>query len=80
MAQLASLTPEQRQSLLDGPALPPPPGVVPNFENPPNMRTLCVAVEITGFLIGTVALCIRMYTRIFIIRRVSWGVDCQYPS
>ncbi|KAL9055894.1 MAG: hypothetical protein Q9206_002973 [Seirophora lacunosa] len=75
MAQLASLTPQQRQNLLDGPALPPPPGVIPEFDHPPNMRTLSIAVEITGFVIATITLCIRMYTRIFVIRRFSWGVD-----
>ncbi|KAL8962779.1 MAG: hypothetical protein Q9193_000864 [Seirophora villosa] len=75
MAQLASLTPQQRQNLLDGPALPPPPGVVPQFDHPPNLKTISLAVEITGFLIATITLCIRMYTRIFVIRRFTWGVD-----
>ncbi|KAI4118430.1 MAG: hypothetical protein LQ345_001543, partial [Seirophora villosa] len=54
-----------RQSLLDGPALPPPPGVIPEFDHPPNLKTISIAVEITGFLIATITLCIRMYTRIF---------------
>lgn len=76
MAQLASLTPQQRQALLDGPALPPPPGVIPQFDDPPNMKTLAMAVEITCFLLSTITLCIRMYTRIFIFRRLSWGADC----
>ncbi|KAL8929032.1 MAG: hypothetical protein Q9208_001475 [Pyrenodesmia sp. 3 TL-2023] len=75
MAQLASLTPQQRQILLDGPGLPPPPGVIPQFDHPPDLKYLSMAVETTGFLLATIALCIRMYTRILIIRRVSWGPD-----
>ncbi|KAK5988233.1 hypothetical protein PT974_12373 [Cladobotryum mycophilum] len=39
-----NLSPAQQQALLDGPALKPPPGVVPNFIDPPNRTT-------TGYII-----------------------------
>ena len=34
--QFAALSPQLQQEKLDGPGLEPPPGIVPNFENPPN--------------------------------------------
>ncbi|KAL8900123.1 MAG: hypothetical protein Q9207_005846 [Kuettlingeria erythrocarpa] len=76
MAQLASLTPQQRQSLFDGPALPPPPGVIPQFDQPPDLKSLSMGFETTGFLLATIALCIRMVRLIlqyFYIGAVLYG-------
>ncbi|KAF6227624.1 hypothetical protein HO173_012153 [Letharia columbiana] len=70
------MTPEQAQAalrtLLEGPAMSPPAGVIPNFHNPPNLNvfvtltiTLCVAF-------GTLAVLLRMYTKVFILRALAW--------
>ena len=75
-----SMNSEQAQAalhtLLEGPAMSPPPGVVPNFHNPPNLDvfvaltiTLCVAF-------ATLAVLLRMYTKVFILRALAWE-DCR---
>lgn len=57
------------------PALTPPPGVTPNFENPENffgtiIGTIVVCLTLTTFLAWT-----RIYTRLFITKSVGWD-DC----
>ena len=65
------------QSLLNGPAGMPPPGVVPNFDNPPNLAVyLYVTVGLTlGF--ATFAVIIRIYTKCFLLRSMGYE-DCKY--
>lgn len=58
------------QNQLDGPALAPPPGVTPNFVNPPSFFTFSVVVVTLCLLFSTLAICMRMYTKLYIIRRV----------
>ena len=75
------MSPEQTQAamrtLLEGPAMSPPAGVVPNFDDPANLDiyvtltiTLCVAFS-------TVAFVLRMYTKVFILRVLAWE-DCGF--
>lgn len=59
---LSLLTPAQKQALLDGPALAPPTGVTPEFDNPPNMENLAWAVYITCFTIGSLFVFMRAYS------------------
>lgn len=77
------MSPEQAQAalrtLLEGPAMSPPAGVVPNFNDPANLDvyvaltiTLCVAF-------ATVAVLLRMYTKVFILRVLAWE-DCGFYS
>ena len=65
------------RKLLEGPAMSPPAGVVPNFDDPANLDvyatltvTLCVAFS-------TVAVVLRMYTKVFILRVLAWE-DCEF--
>ena len=75
------MSPEQTQAalrtLLEGPAMSPPAGVAPNFDDPANLDiyviltiTLCVAFS-------TVAVVLRMYTKVFILRVLAWE-DCGF--
>ena len=77
------MSPEQTQAalrtLLEGPAVSPPAGVVPNFDHPTNLDiyvtltiTLCVAFS-------TVAVILRMCTKVFIVRVLAWE-DCGFYS
>ncbi|KAI1142129.1 hypothetical protein F5Y05DRAFT_369788 [Hypoxylon sp. FL0543] len=43
-ANFSSLPPDQQAQILNGPAMQPPPGLVPNFDNPPNNSALAQAV------------------------------------
>lgn len=54
------------------PALTPPPGTLPNFTHPRNRGPVLVVVN--GILLGLmmVFLAIRVYTKLAIIRKISW--------
>lgn len=62
--------------LLDGPALAPPPGEISDLVDPPNEKTLMVAVITTSVTLSTIAICLRMYTKARIIRRLV-SADCM---
>ncbi|KAL8729343.1 MAG: hypothetical protein Q9181_005041 [Wetmoreana brouardii] len=70
MGILADPTQEQLNVLLDGPALAPPSGVVPQLDHPPNLWTVGIAVQIVCLILPTIAFFMRMYTKIRIIRQV----------
>ncbi|KAL2751907.1 hypothetical protein ACRALDRAFT_2064536, partial [Sodiomyces alcalophilus JCM 7366] len=59
------MTPEELEGLLAAPALEPPPGVIPNFENPPNRNGLAVAVTTLCIAISTLCLFLRAYVRMW---------------
>lgn len=79
MAKLANLTPQQLQALLEGPALAPPLGVIPQLAHPPNLRVTGVAVQVVCLILATLALCMRVYTKVRIIGHVVLA-DCQFPN
>ncbi|KAI5861303.1 hypothetical protein GGS23DRAFT_606225 [Durotheca rogersii] len=71
MGDIASLTPEQMEALLNGPALTPPPGVIPNFDNPPNLNHIS-SVAIPVCLVATsLAFLLRTYTRVVILKKIQ---------
>ncbi|KAI0886537.1 uncharacterized protein GGS22DRAFT_158110 [Annulohypoxylon maeteangense] len=51
---------------LDGPAIQPPTGITPNFDNPPNKNNLVRVVLILFIVITSVSVLIRMYSRIML--------------
>ncbi|CAG8977634.1 hypothetical protein HYALB_00006584 [Hymenoscyphus albidus] len=63
------------QTLLEGPALKPPLGMTSNFIHPPNFMKAMLIVELIFFLLPTVAVSIRLYTKTRIIRKVTLD-DC----
>jgi hypothetical protein len=71
-----SLSPAEQQALLSGPALPPPPGVLSDFDDPPNgnaegasIMAICLfAVAVSGLM--------RIYSRIFVVKRARVE-DCK---
>lgn len=73
----SSVPPGELQEVLDGPALPPPEGVEPNFDNPPNESTLALGALFTCLSLATIFLLIRFYVRLFIVKKTHLG-DCEY--
>ncbi|PYI01187.1 hypothetical protein BO78DRAFT_379489 [Aspergillus sclerotiicarbonarius CBS 121057] len=82
-----TLSSEQRQALLDGPAASPPPGVVPNLVDPPNLQALGRALILVFWSLALIAFTIRIYTKVFIIRSVrvsdytmiiAWALSIGY--
>ena len=65
------------QKHLDGPARPPPAGVIPNFDNPQNSLGTAIHV-IMGLAIGfaTCAVFLRVFTKRIILRSMEYE-DCK---
>ena len=68
-----------KAQLLNGPALPPPPGVTPNFVNPANLDKLTIAIFTLCMILATLTVILRMWTKICIIRQTSID-DCISSS
>ncbi|KAI8963501.1 hypothetical protein F5Y11DRAFT_365088 [Daldinia sp. FL1419] len=65
MSSLASLSPEEQEAILNGPALTPPPGVTPNFDNPPNNSDGGLAVILVCLILACASSLLYTYGRIF---------------
>lgn len=68
-----------RDAILNMPALAPPPGVVPNFIDPPTNRPVMLGVCISMFVIMTLAVAIRTYTKLALMKRLALE-DCEFES
>lgn len=74
-AVLASIPADKQDSDPNGPALPPPPGVVPNFDDPPNSNTMARAVMSTCLAVGSLFYLIRVYGTWFVVKKPR-SSDC----
>ncbi|KAI1300941.1 hypothetical protein F5Y03DRAFT_363348 [Xylaria venustula] len=64
-----------RDAILAQPALQPPPGVTPNFENPPNMNTLSNGVVITALIITSLCILARIHSWVFILTSLKGRLE-----
>ncbi|KAI0188221.1 hypothetical protein EV127DRAFT_368553 [Xylaria flabelliformis] len=64
-----SLQPDQQQAILDGPGLAPPPGITPNFENPPNQNLMVLAVLSVALSVATTSVLIRIWAKVVCVGR-----------
>lgn len=62
--------------LLNGPAMAPPPGVIPNFVDPPSLQKLAILSLVLHYLFSTLVVLMRLYTKIFILRQMA-SEDCM---
>ena len=67
------------QSMLNGPAGTPPPGVVSNFDNPSNLNVYIYLTLSLCMVFGTFVLVTRMYTKVVLLHVVGYE-DCKYSS
>lgn len=67
----------QRQALLNGPAAPPPSGVMPNFDNAANLDPYVILTITLCVSLGTVSVLLRMYTKKYVIRSLAYE-DCGF--
>lgn len=73
-------TVQRLQALLDGPAGTPPAGVTPKFEDPQNLNAFLTLTLTLTLTFGTLAVLMRIYTKLFIIRSIACE-DCRFtPS
>ncbi|KAI0411877.1 hypothetical protein F5X98DRAFT_380285 [Xylaria grammica] len=68
--QLHSLPPAQQQAILNGPALAPPAGVVPNLDNPPNGNALCLGIIAYLLILATSAFTLAAYVKLFYVKKL----------
>ncbi|KAI9794021.1 MAG: hypothetical protein M1816_006646 [Peltula sp. TS41687] len=59
-------------SYLLGPALKPPPGVTPNFVDPPTLRPYLIGTAVACGSVSGLFVLLRMYTKVFISRSFGW--------
>ena len=59
------------------PAAKPPPGVTPNFIDPPSEKDVIVAYTTIFTIVATLGVAARMYVRLFIIRKIQIE-DCEF--
>ncbi|MCJ1347166.1 hypothetical protein MMC31_005387, partial [Peltigera leucophlebia] len=73
-AATTTLTAEQQlqqlQKLLNGPGMAPPPGIKPNFVNPPNLEKEFYIDLILCLTISVLVVGMRMWTKARVMRKV----------
>ena len=65
------------EAMLLGPGLKPPPGVIPNFIDPPSEAHWVYVVLPICLAVSTPFVLIRLYTAFFILKSHGWA-DCAY--
>lgn len=70
------MTPAMLEILLNGPAMTPPPGVQPNFIDPPNFANTALVVELIFLILSTLAVIIRAYTKLRVNKKLDLE-DCE---
>ena len=66
------------RTLLEGPAMSPPAGVIPDFDHAPNLDIYVIVTITLCTIFATLAVLLRMYTKVFILRVLAWE-DCRFP-
>jgi hypothetical protein len=70
MSPKVAIPPELLAKYLNGPSSPPPLGIVPHLDDPPNRNSLGLAIGIICMIVSSVALVLRIYSRVFVVKRV----------
>ena len=60
------------------PALTPPPGIIPDFQDPFTLRPYWIVTTALGLLGSGFFLALRLYTKIAVVKRLRWE-DCRLP-
>lgn len=58
-------------AILNGPAMAPPAGETSDFTNPPNENPLAIGVLVTMIVISTLCVLVRLYARVYLLRKVQ---------
>ncbi|KAK0119463.1 hypothetical protein ONS95_010911 [Cadophora gregata] len=66
-----SLSAGEVAAILSTPALAPPPGVTPNFNEPPNKNALAWFVTTTCMVVATLCVLLRGYAKIWLTRKIE---------
>lgn len=75
-----SLPPEEQQAILNGPAVPPPDNVVPNFTNPQSQNTAPRVILGFCLAVNTILVGLRVYSRLFIVKKTTYADYLIVPT
>ncbi|KAK3329250.1 hypothetical protein B0H66DRAFT_17417 [Apodospora peruviana] len=70
MENFTHYPPEVQQKILNGPALTPPPGVIPNFIDPANRNGQAIAVIAVCLFFAACVIVLRLYSRLVVTKRM----------
>ena len=59
------------------PALEPPPGVIPDFVNPPSLAKTLIIVNVIFMVLMVIFVALRVYSKALVIRAMGWD-DCEH--
>lgn len=59
-------------------ALPPPPGIIPDFQDPYTLRPYNNVATSLGLIVAGTFVLLRMFTKLRVIRECKWE-DCECP-
>ena len=65
--------------ILNGPALLPPEGITPNFEDPGANNVPGYAIISTCLILASIAISVRLYTQVFRLRKLHIE-DCEFNT
>ncbi|KAI0598025.1 hypothetical protein F4775DRAFT_592778 [Biscogniauxia sp. FL1348] len=63
-------SPAEKEALLNGPALAPPPNVTPNFKNPPNGSDFSIGITCLCIVVSLLLVLARLYVSWFVSRKL----------
>lgn len=66
----------KQQDILNGPALSPPPGIIPNLDDPPNHNEFALGVTTFLLVVSTIGAFLRAYAQLFCIKKLHIE-DCK---
>ncbi|KAI0849725.1 hypothetical protein F5Y00DRAFT_261171 [Daldinia vernicosa] len=58
-------------NIMDMPAMEPPLGVVPNYDNPPNQNKMVLAVVSVCLIVSSIAVILRFYLKLAVLRKMQ---------
>lgn len=67
------------EAVLEGPALAPPAGVIPDLVNPPNRNIMAYVVMGILLIITFIIVPLRLWTRFFVMKERRFLGDCKLP-
>ncbi|KAF1952998.1 hypothetical protein CC80DRAFT_537793 [Byssothecium circinans] len=73
--QFALMNATAKAAFYRGPAMKAPPGETYNFINPPNKNAESYGIVITGTALSTIAILLRLYSRLFVGKRVGLRIE-----
>jgi hypothetical protein len=73
------MSPEMLAALANSPAGVPPPGIQPNFDNPPSQGQELIVLNVVFLPLMLIAVAMRLLVKTKFIHQFGWD-DCKFPN